>query len=205
MIVYCKINLTRFCHPEFCLSTVFGVALLARCGHAQSPNENLQFQPITGAAQPQQQPSQSSQQLNTHNPQPIQPAAASNQPHVFQGSAQTKPPALQLDGQRFQQIINGSERFALDLFSVSFWFCLNEKIPIRIIDPNTIPENRWCFARSQIQLHSVAVLHLVIVGNNCRGSSWQHLSGTATGTGNFRWLLLHPGSVQAIPVGALVS
>lgn len=100
---------------------MFGV-LISSYGHAQvtSP-DTLQFQPIN--SQPQlaqgfnqnqnQQPQ--SQQGNQNVPTQVQ--ADPLYPAHFPGSSPVNQVAS-LDGHRYQEIVRGSERFALDLFSV---------------------------------------------------------------------------------------
>lgn len=104
---------------------------ISSCGHAQVPS-NLQFQPINNNNEyPQQQSVQQAATTQGFNnspqgfnnpPQvaPQQPAVQEQYPAHFPGSSavQTQAP-VQLNGQRYQQIVAGSERFALDLFSVS--------------------------------------------------------------------------------------
>lgn len=142
-------------NPAFCChhSPVLGVVLISSGGHAQVPDNTLQFQPIN--AQPQQpqqqfgqqdQPQQSGQQsqwqqFGQQQSQPQQPVTSTStqnfspsvnvpnehNPTHFPGSSSFQAAASpvvaqnsQFDG-RLQQIIAGSERFALDLFSVNSW------------------------------------------------------------------------------------
>lgn len=81
--------------------------------------DNLQFQPINGQ-QTQQQPT-----TGTASPSsPVQQLSAVTNPNqsndntVFPGTTIPKVHSPQ-DGQRFKEIAAGSERFALELFSVS--------------------------------------------------------------------------------------
>lgn len=93
-----------FCHP---LHPVIGVVLISSCGHAQVLGDNLQFQPINDQ-----------QYLaNTSTISSLEQASSQGISNVAPVSTQTHPIAL--DGQRFQEIVVGSERFALELFSVS--------------------------------------------------------------------------------------
>lgn len=96
--------------------------IISSCGHAQVPS-NLQFQPISNNNEyPAQQTATTNTQGFSNPPQPFDPPRVQEQyPAHFPGSGAIQAQApVQLNGQRYQQIIAGSERFALDLFSVSF-------------------------------------------------------------------------------------
>lgn len=98
--------------------TVVGVVLISSCGHAQV--DNLQFQPINGQSQ-QPETSSPTQSFNNNNAQSVQPAATTG--HIvpqFPGAnaLHNQSPVVSLDSLKFQQIVSGSEKFALELFSV---------------------------------------------------------------------------------------
>lgn len=159
---------------------VIGVVLISSCGHAQVHGDNLQFQPINGQ-------SQSPATTSTSSSSPVSSQGFNQQPPVntpvsTQSNIQTQHSPL--DGQRFQQIVSGSERFALELFSVSS-AKYNTTIDFLILTYHLIyTEDSRCARVRQIQLYPVTVLHLVLAGADRRGSSWKHVPGTATRPGH---------------------
>lgn len=152
------------------------VLIYSRPAIAQNLHESLQFQPIGSPATGQQQ-QQPHQQQSIGQTRPQQTA-----PPLF-----TQPSPQYGEIQRFQDIIDGAERFALELFAVTEIYIEREfavivdnrhlNLFLSVLVP--FPEDKRWRRGFRLRLYHFAVLHLVPAGADGRGGARQNVQGAA--------------------------
>lgn len=153
-------------------------------GSLSSSQPTQSFSSNINNNQPEQQ--FPSQLFNNGNQQEqLQPATSQNTGHIipqFPGVnpiQNTATPAVHLDTQRFQQIVSGSERFALELFSVSNEMiyplkmipCSSYSIPHLQRTVDELQSVKYNFILSPFSIWSL----LVLIAEGARGNTFNQL------------------------------